>query len=1018
MKQLEELKNQIGEQMYAALRPYQQDALLTIYHYVSSQSTNQALIKMPMGTGKSTLIAITSSNLQSVNSSLVVTATTAVKDQLLKDIAEKVWVKLGVNERPSKEVVDIKPSKFTCVPENHTIFVTTIQSLLLLKGKMTEFELLRNKVDLVIFDEGHKEPADEWQKVIRSFNKKVVLFTATPVRNDQNKFKIDPNYIFSYPFQMAREQGFIRSINFEGLRGDDNNTLDLSSFASKLFIRYEEYLQQEGLDIKDVKVIIRCGNAEDIEAMVNALKDKSSVIGIHEKFNSDDEHLTDQVPDVRSSDVVFWVHQYKLIEGIDNYQFSMLAIYESLPDPRSLIQQIGRVMRESENSRAAVVLLRENGSHQKEWWNSYLEFESLTTLNPAEVLFKYEDYFNNVKGANPSATYLNKKFLKRFSIEFDQGVEGKLKKYQVPRKTNVFEFTREVDDVQSIIEILMQQITEEFADLDVLILDRFKVEDKYSACIVYSRYENSSVLTGESFLEIRLEIVVFRIMGNKLYYYDSNRFIPTFIKKNWRRISANNLKKLFSNQSKFSSMTIQNGSINFNSFNRMIVNSQDVSRMVPDVTDKFNLCTTLVGSGKEEEGSPSQRRYIGFSNTRISQETHAVPLTSYLGWIEEIDDKINDVTHQEHEIFQRFAPITDIPTTVTPTSILFDFNTNDTNLITWYGSSTELDQSYYKIRNSKFSLIWDGDSFEVEISFLFKTGTYKLQFIDPINCPKLYIIDKKRMELLDWLNEEQEFQIIVEGNEHRYYMGNFYKVGVPEDYSWLTKILDENDIVLPRRVRKVNEKGDPKATVDKVMWDANSLFYLIAQRGTTISNASILKTLLSNADYIVCTDLQTEIADFITISESTKTICFIHCKAGDSKLSASAFQEVCGQVVKNLDYVNPSTFRTPYNISNWDNDWTHKNYKVRITRRIYNPENLSSQEIWSKLKTIQNSPESKTYVIAVMGNAFSKTKYSSEKRKGFSRQAPEVIQIDYLLNQTALAVQRAQAEFIVSFNKI
>lgn len=52
-----------------------------------------------------------------------------------------------------------------------------------------------------------------------------------------------------------------------------------------------------------------------------------------------------------------------------------------------------------------------------------------------------------------------------------------------------------------------------------------------------------------------------------------------------------------------------------------------------------------------------------------------------------------------------------------------------------------------------------------------------------------------------------------------------------------------------------------------------------------------------------------------------------------------------------------------------------------------------------------------------MGDAFSKEKYETEKRKDFNKQAPELIQIDYILNQTALAVERAQAKLMVACNK-
>lgn len=117
-----------------------------------------------------------------------------------------------------------------------------------------------------------------------------------------------------------------------------------------------------------------------------------------------------------------------------------------------------------------------------------------------------------------------------------------------------------------------------------------------------------------------------------------------------------------------------------------------------------------------------------------------------------------------------------------------------------------------------------------------------------------------------------------------------------------------------------------------------------------------------------------------------------------------------------MDYVNKGSTKKPI-YDYWDKEWKHESYRVKVNRKIANPHNLTASEIWSKLKDIQQSPTSKTYVIALMGNAFSKSSYLNEKRKQYGDQKPEIIQIDYLLNQTAIAVQRAQAEFILSFNK-
>lgn len=77
-------------------------------------------------------------------------------------------------------------------------------------------------------------------------------------------------------------------------------------------------------------------------------------------------------------------------------------------------------------------------------------------------------------------------------------------------------------------------------------------------------------------------------------------------------------------------------------------------------------------------------------------------------------------------------------------------------------------------------------------------------------------------------------------------------------------------------------------------------------------------------EYIVYDDLNTEIADFIAISE--QKIALIHCKYSSSKLSASAFQDVVGQALKNLSYLSANNVESNNghiikHIDRWDTTW-------------------------------------------------------------------------------------------------
>ena len=50
-------------------------------------------------------------------------------------------------------------------------------------------------------------------------------------------------------------------------------------------------------------------------------------------------------------------------------------------------------------------------------------------------------------------------------------------------------------------------------------------------------------------------------------------------------------------------------------------------------------------------------------------------------------------------------------------------------------------------------------------------------------------------------------------------------------------------------------------------------------------------------NFLICDDMGTEIADFIGIDSNNNKIIYIHCKHSAKKLSASTFQDVCGQAL-------------------------------------------------------------------------------------------------------------------------
>lgn len=96
--------------------------------------------------------------------------------------------------------------------------------------------------------------------------------------------------------------------------------------------------------------------------------------------------------------------------------------------------------------------------------------------------------------------------------------------------------------------------------------------------------------------------------------------------------------------------------------------------------------------------------------------------------------------------FQSLCSITDIPAKVVPKSILILSNAGDSDLRTSYGTLTELDQLFYNIKDSKFDLEWDGNSYEIEIKFILTEGKYILNFTQSTNEPNVYISTKIKVK--------------------------------------------------------------------------------------------------------------------------------------------------------------------------------------------------------------------------------------------------------------------------------
>lgn len=210
------------------------------------------------------------------------------------------------------------------------------------------------------------------------------------------------------------------------------------------------------------------------------------------------------------------------------------------------------------------------------------------------------------------------------------------------------------------------------------------------------------------------------------------------------------------------------------------------------------------------------------------------------------------------------------------------------------------------------------------------------------------------------------------------YMGKrlYMNVGIQKDFESILSILyPVNEITTV-----TSEKGDK--------YDATSTDFKIGSMFNVVE-----KNIFSNADFLLCDDLGNEWADHIAIKENS--ISYIHSKCNDGSvtLSASKFQEVIGQAIKNIGNINPDDNTIQKKIEGMDGKWNRTginkcrigvptDYERLYKKLRYNPNKV--QEICLAVNYLSKS---------ALAEAFDKIK----KNQPF-KQKNNVVQLAWLLS--------------------
>ncbi|SEN57799.1 Superfamily II DNA or RNA helicase [Mucilaginibacter gossypiicola] len=193
-------------------------------------SNEAAVIVLPTGTGK-TETMLSTLVLENIPSLLVVVPTDALRDQLAGKFATLgILPEFGiVNEDAENPIVGIMRHAFK-TPAAVKQFIgevnVTIATMSVLAACTNEIQTsIAGEITHLFIDEAHHTPAATWSVFKNKFSKqRVVLFTATPFRNDGKK--LDGKFVFNFPLKKAQELDYFRPILFKPINEHNRKLAD------------------------------------------------------------------------------------------------------------------------------------------------------------------------------------------------------------------------------------------------------------------------------------------------------------------------------------------------------------------------------------------------------------------------------------------------------------------------------------------------------------------------------------------------------------------------------------------------------------------------------------------------------------------------------------------------------------------------------------------------------------------------------------------------------------------------
>lgn len=1014
-----------GEPEQPSLWEHQRAAIATVVGYLNGDKAiperpehkEAALLKLPTGTGKSGIIAVVARCLPKTRRVLILTPRTALTEQLLKDVRYRFWMHIGFEHEgtalftaeaddvgadlETAHVQQLLPSKMDAIgyhldesTSDRTVLVGTHQALSEIRNVARDrddgrclraaalLSKIQNDFDLVIVDEGHYEPAISWSQGVRELNLPTILLSATPYRNDYKSFRVRGRYLFNFPYHRAVDQGIIRpaEIIIPGSGGEAlEDGVGINAFVEMLHEELEERIQQTGSWLpadQHPKIIVRADDLETLMLLQTAINDsfETKAIVIHDRATKTAENhdlFTSVAGAMRSrSDAQFWIHQNKLMEGIDDPSFVAVAIYDLMGNARQLVQQIGRVTRQSNGEVGArqvgwVLASPANARRIEKTWERYKGYEQYAARNTAHIVTNEVTLPDRLLEYMAEYQYISGEFRGRF--EFEKPLASS--DIQLPRTAAVLK----VHEPDFEIRRLMSMIEDFIMDKD-----RFKVtpiEGMPDGTIGFSYYawRNSPFLIDRFFSEWKLGIFIAVHQNGFVFMHDTEGLVVDTDRLNLSRAERSIMEKAFpeteGGRSRLSRMSFSSLDMSQNSIRSMALRTRSFADAFTDLLDPSLVPATAAGF------VGGAARYVGFTRSRLRDASERyVPISKYIEWTEKTASGFTDEASKRSSVFGRYADIVEGITKdeALPVSILLDPSLDEFGDDEAAGAAWVLqpDLDYFDLSadvnpdTGEFTILIGENEVACLVEYRPKTGKYSVSSLElDLLAPPPEVEDRRQAPTLTQrLNKAQAFRILIQREGVVYSEGNFFRPKIKWVQDGNSKPVLEYIHAAASLNAVESEKGENFYDDDLHEWHRKSIFGIFAatcdhQRDAAGIEEDRLTTAIESFPIWLCDDDNREVADFIGLDPDSRRIVLVHAKVGAQGPRGRGFnvdglQEVGRQALASLGFISRGQISPIWTPGRWTTDVQANTVTLNGRDRIFgNPDGLSADELNDLLST-------------------------------------------------------------------